>query len=128
MTNRLLIKAWAVAGGLLVVLTGGVAIWHPRLALDLFIGGVWNLASLWCLAQLLSAWLGPQPSQRRAIAWLLVKFPGLYVLAFMLIWKQLVAPVGFGVGFTMVLVMLVGWYIANLPRLIAPSVTRAHGR
>jgi len=62
-------------------------------------GAAWNLASLWCLSRMLAAWLGPRRSSRRALGWLLVKFPLLYVLAFVMLRSGSVSLVGFGIGF-----------------------------
>ena len=52
--------AWAVAATALIAV-------RPAWALSFAAGGAWNLASLFCLAHMLKAWLGPMPSQRRAI-------------------------------------------------------------
>ncbi|MBI4343349.1 MAG: hypothetical protein HY601_00855 [Candidatus Omnitrophica bacterium] len=94
-------------------------------ALGILLGGVWNLASLWCLARLLAAWLGPGHSTRRALGWLLVKFPALYALAFLLWQRRIVEPLWFGVGFTLV---LVGALITLAARAPALSLGRPHGR
>lgn len=66
-------------------------------------GAAWNLASLFCLRQLLRAWLGPQPSQRRAVAWVLVKFPLLYALVVFFFRSPQLSIVGFSLGFSVVL-------------------------
>lgn len=66
-------------------------------------GAGWNLASLFCLRQLLRAWLGKRPSQRRAIAWVLVKFPLLYALIVFLFRSTWLSVIGFSVGFSVVL-------------------------
>ncbi|GEM_PF-6046354 len=72
-------------------------------------GAAWNGASLWCFAQLVQAWVGPRPSRRRAIGWLLVKFPVLYAMIFLMLWSGRVSWVGFSVGFSIVLVAAIGW-------------------
>ena len=79
-----------------------------RLVIGVFVGGAWNLASIWCLAHLLDTWLGTQHSQRRAIGWLLVKFPLLYTLLVVLLRHPAISLLGFGIGFTIVLVVAVG--------------------
>ncbi len=91
-----------------VLSAAGVATWwDARLALGVLAGGLWNAASLWCLAGLLKAWMGPAPSQRRAIAWLLVKFPLLYAVAFAALRLPPVSLIGFGIGFTVTLAAVV---------------------
>lgn len=117
------------------------------LALGLLAGGLWNLANLYCLTRLLTAWLGPprpaghdgrpprlwrsagrgggRRSTRRVVGWLLVKFIALYVLAFALLRLPGVSPVGFGVGFTVVLIGAV-WLLALRARRLVPPV--AHDR
>ena len=108
MSEQALKPLWMIAALGLAV---GVAVsfaWGLRAALGVGVGGIWNLASLWCLVQLLNAWLGQSPSKKRALGWLLVKFPCLYGLAFLLLWTRAVSPVGFGIGFTIVLLMMMG--------------------
>ena len=83
-------------------------------------GVAWNLLSLWSLAQLLKAWLGPTPSRPRVIGWLLVKIPLLYALAFVLVSHPSISPLGFGLGFTASLALVLIGYL--LKRRLA------HGR
>ena len=98
---------------------------NPPLALGIAIGGAWNLASLWCLARLLNAWLGPRRSNRRVLGWLLAKFPLLYLLAFACFHLPAVSMTGVGIGFTVVLVVVIGGFALQARH--APQV-RAHGR
>lgn len=117
MTTPLFIQPMLVA---LVAVLGAAGVatwWGARLALGVLAGGLWNGASLWCLANLLQAWLGPSPSQRKVIGWLLVKFPLLYVLAFGALKLPPVSLIGFGIGFTVTLVavMVTLWRIAPPP-------------
>jgi len=93
--------------------------------LGVLAGALWNLASLWCLTQLLRAWLGPHPSRRRVLLWLLVKFPLFYLLVFVLLRHPAISIVGFGVGFTLVLLLVMGWVIRQSQRALA---IRPHGR
>ena len=104
---------------LLVVMSGAV-----KVGVGIFAGGTWNMASLWCLARLLSAWLGPAASRRRVIGWLLVKFPLLYLVVFTLLRHPAVSLVGFGIGFTIVLVVALGALIVSVRR---PPLARADG-
>jgi hypothetical protein len=76
-------------------------------------GAVWNAASVWCLIQLLRCWTGPRPSWRRALAWAAVKFPALYGTAYWLLHEGSVSVVGFGVGFTIMLIAACVWVIAR---------------
>ncbi len=95
--------------------------WGSMAAAGVLAGGAWNLASLWCLSQLLAAWLGPQPSRRRAILWLAVKFPLLYLAAFTLLRQPGLSLIGFGVGFSVVLAIAVAALAANARQMV-------HGR
>lgn len=102
--------AWRVGSG---VLAGCLA------------GAGWNLASLWCLVRLLGAWLGPQPSRRRALGWAVMKFPLLYGLAILILRAPSVSLTGFGAGFTAVLIGAIGWFALRAQHLL---VARPHGR
>ena len=96
-----------------------------QLVRGVLVGGLWNLANLYCLTRLLTAWLGPRRSTRRVVGWLLVKFIALYFLAFALLRLPGVSPVGFGVGFTVVLIGAI-WLLALRARRLVPPV--AHDR
>ena len=100
-----------------------------RLGLGIAAGGLWNLASLWCLMRLLRAWVsapsaGGQPN-RRAIGWLIVKLAGLYPLAVLFLANPSNSRIGFGVGFT--LVLTAGLTVVLL-RTQRTTLARAHGR
>ncbi len=94
---------------------------HWRLTVGIVAGILWNVASLWCLTRMLGAWLGPQPSRRRAIGWLLIKFPLLYLGAYVLL-RHAVSPIGFSIGFSLALIGALAWFVACAQR---PHV---HGR
>ena len=95
-----------------------------NLAVGLLTGAAWNGANLWCLRRLLAAWLGPRRSTRRAVGWLLVKFPLLYALAFVLL-RRGVSLVGFSVGFTLVLAaVIISLALSARRPLASPSVNR----
>ena len=106
-----MISSAAVCGASLLA-----CIWDARVALGIAAGGLWNMASLWCLMQLLDAWLGARPSRRRAILWLLVKFPLLYLVIVMALRWPSISLVGFGIGFTLVLALAAVGY-AQMARL-----------
>ena len=112
--------AMLAAGGAIVRLQGAAMV------AGMFAGAAWNLASLWCLARMLAAWLGPRASTRRALGWLLVKFPLLYLLAFVMLRGRAVSIVGFGIGFTVVLVVALASLAVRTQRLLAP--VKSHGR
>jgi len=106
--------------------------WDARAAISVVAGAAWNLASLWCLAQMLAAWLGSSQSadrdsrggrslRRRAIGWLLVKFPLLYVLIVFLFRSPAISLVAFSIGFSVVLMTAV-------IGLALPSRRLVHGR
>lgn len=88
-------------------------------------GGAWNAANLWSLARLLQAWLISPRSLRRVIGWLVVKFPLLYVLAFLALRSAKISVIGFSIGFTVVLLAAVGHFLLRAARVAVPS---AHGR
>jgi hypothetical protein len=94
-------------------------------AIGLVAGGVWNLASVWSLRRLLGAWLGPSPSRRRALLWLLVKFPLLYLLAVALLRSPQVSSVGFGLGFTLVLIAAIAQVVMQVR---SRTARHPHGR
>lgn len=104
--------------GALLALIGmtslAAAPWGARMVGGVAAGGLWNLASLWCLVRLLDAWLGPTPSRRRALGWLFVKCPLLYALAWAVLALARVSPIGFGLGLTVGLV-------AAMTRIAWPS-------
>ena len=88
-------------------------------------GAIWNIASLLCLSRLLKAWLGPRPSQRAAIAWVLLKITllGLVLMIFTRVSTPFV--IGFGLGFTAVLAIAIWRCLLHTRRLL---LARAHGR
>ncbi len=94
-------------------------------ALSIGAGGLWNLASLFCLARMLRAWLSPSPSTRRVLAWLLVKFPCLYAAVILLFKSGAISLISFGIGFTVVLVSAGAFLAIGASRLV---VRPADGR
>lgn len=115
MSERSFRRAAATAA-LALALAGTAALGAPRLALGLLVGGLWHLASLGCLAQVLAAWLGPHPSRRRAVLWLLPKI-ALYGGAFWLIQLPALSALGFGLGFTLVLMTVLAVFAVSAQRL-----------
>jgi hypothetical protein len=118
--NHLPRNTWGAA----LALVGGAALiasaWSPRVGLSVAAGGLWNIANLWCLVRLLDAWLG-QSSKRRAIGWALVKFPVLYGAVFFALSRPGLSVVGFGLGFTLVLLTAIAWMAARAGALVARS-------
>lgn len=92
------------------------------LSLGILAGAAWNAANFCCLKQLFAAWMGPSPSRTRVIGWLLAKFVFLYPSAFLLLRHPAVSPFGFGLGFTLVLLIGMGVVLLRAQRTIA------HGR
>ena len=84
-------------------------------------GGVWNLASLWCLSRLLAAWMSPTPSRRRVIVWLLVKFPLLYAAVVLLFGAHAVSAAAFGTGFSIVLFVAIAGLMADGRRVMGAA-------
>ena len=118
-------RLFLLAGAAVAVCAAGAAAWGGSTTLGVAAGGAWNLASLWCLAQLLGAWLGPQPSRRRALLWLFMKFPLLYAAVFALLRLPGISAAGFGIGFTLVLVGAIAWLTVHAQRLAG---SRSYGR
>lgn len=85
-----------------------------RAAVGVIAGGAWNLASLWCLTRLLQAWIGPKPSQKKAVFWVLVKFPLLYSAIFIVFHTRLFSLAAFSVGFSVVLLIALGAFISGM--------------
>ena len=75
-----------------------------ELAVGVIAGGAWTLVNLWCLSRALQAWLRIPVSKGRSIAWFVVKFPLLYAVAVALLMRSSVCSIGFGIGFTVVLI------------------------
>jgi hypothetical protein len=96
-----------------------------RIAIGVAAGGAWNLFSFFCLANLLRAWLGPKPSMKRAIGWLLIKFPCLYAAAVLLFVRREISLIAFGVGFTVVLASAAAFLLLQASRCMLRPV---HGR
>ena len=96
-----------------------------RLLVGLLAGAAWNALSLYCLSRLLRAWLAPSLSPRRAAAWFLVKFPLLYAAAWFCLSRPAVSLIGFSLGFTAVLLIVLAWAILRVQRM---TVARSHGR
>lgn len=104
MNKHIFLRVWAIVAGILFVGTIIAASgWGLRVAWGVGLGGLWNLANIWCLAQLVNAWLGSQTSRRRVLQWLFVKCALLYILVVGLLQHPDISLIGFGVGFTVVL-------------------------
>ena len=108
----------AVSVALVALVSGASA------AVGVLTGGLWNLLSLWALTQLLSVWLGPDRSNRKVVAWVLIKFPLLYVLAFALLQVRFISSVGFAAGFSIVLIIAIATFAVNAIRMNASLTSR----
>ena len=132
MTDRMLRQVLAWAGAALAATVGGSLAWaQSSITMGVLAGGVWNLLSLWWLTRLFAAWLGPKPSQRRVIGWLLLKFPLLYVVAIGLMSSGWISGLAFGVGFTVVLFAAIAGLIVHSRHLFVGHPTtslKAGGR
>ena len=69
----------------------------------------WQLLSVACLRRLLDAWLQPRPSTWRVVAWLALKIGLVLMLAAGLAAASTTFLVGFSVGFTVAMVLVIGW-------------------
>ncbi len=107
---------WAVSASTLWIAAAVAAgFGRAQLATSLLAGGAWHLASLWCLVRLLSAWTGAK--RWPAVGWCLVKFPLLYLGVFALLRLPGLSAVGFGVGFSLVLVCAIVWLMTQAGRM-----------
>ena len=117
-------RLWLLAAAVLLVAAAASWLVAPRIVIGLLAGGVWNLANFWCLSRLLSVWVTPRASRRRALGWLLVKFPLLYGLLVLLVQMPSVSLVGFSLGFTAILAVAVGRCALPITRVMV----QPHGR
>ena len=144
-------RFWLLAAAVLLVAAAASWLVAPRIVTGLLAGGVWNLVNFWCLSRLLNAWVIPPPvaaaeggsaqgagpagpatgggmtphaSRRRALGWLLVKFPLLYGLIVLLVRTPSVSLVGFSLGFTAILAVAIGWFAFPITRIMV----QPHGR
>lgn len=104
----------------LAAMVGGS--WDATMALGIAAGGLWNIANLWCLTHALRAWLGAASTKRRTVMWVLLKFPLLYAAVVMVLMQPAVSPVGFAIGFSLVLGLML------LVSLRHVAFVSAHGR
>lgn len=109
------VAGWSAAS---LAVASAVCAWRlgVQAALGVAAGGIWNLASLWCLTRMLHAWIGPNASQKRAVFWVLIKFPLLYSAIFILFHKRLVPLAAFSVGFSIVLLIAMAVFVSSLRR------------
>lgn len=125
----------AIVGISLSVVAGLAGLyWSPTVAIGVFVGAIWNFLNLICLTQGLTVWfdlndnrLDYRPRSRwYKIGLFVVKFPLLYGSAIWLLMNPQVSKVGFGSGFTVMIVAAMigsGFYFQSLTRKAAP-----HGR
>jgi len=121
--NDRFVKATGLQAVAAIALAAVIAAWWGlHLAIGIAAGGAWNLASLWCLARVLRAWMGPSPSTVRAVSWVVIKFPLLYFLAYRLLSSPSISSIGFGIGFTIVLVVALARLAAYAQQLVSARV------
>jgi hypothetical protein len=106
-------RGWGSAAAAALFAAGVAWPVESRVASGLAAGAAWNLASLFCLHRLLRAWLAKPPSRRRVLLWFGLKFPLLYGLALSLFRASAPFLIGFGLGFTVVLLVMLGWALAQ---------------
>ena len=124
MSNSILQRVLTSAAIALGVGVAAGSLWGVPVAAGILVGGVWNLLSLWCLARLLGAWMGPTRSTRHVLGWLLLKVPCLYAAAIWLFLSRPVSILPFGVGFTIVLLSAAA-HMAIRP--LSFSTSQPHG-
>ena len=126
MDDSFIRRLWGL-GIALVLISAGLAgsFGGFRGALGVLSGGLWNLINLWCLQNLLSAWLGTTRSKRRVVGWIALKFLFLYGLVVLLLRHPAISLIGFGVGFTIVLVSAIGIFAIQARGLISQRAPQA---
>ena len=117
-------NVWSLSAAVLVIAALPAWWWGPRVVASMLVGGLWNVGSLWCLSQVLGAWLRPQPDKRRALGWLAVKIAWLAALGAMMLRAPWLSFMGFGIGLTVVLVVVIAGLGLRANFLAAPP----HGR
>ena len=125
MNERTLKAAWVQSAAAVAISAVVAAWWGVRPALSVAAGGAWNLTSLWCLARVLRAWVGPSPSTRRAVTWIVLKFPLLYYVGFRLLSSHAISSAGFGLGFSIVLFVVLARLAVYAQQFTSP---RTDGR
>ncbi len=125
MIERRLRSLWLTGVAFLTAATFIALELHAPMAAGLCAGATWNLVNLTCLAGLLHACITPQSSKRWAIAWFVVKFPLLYAIGYQVLRRPDISILGFGIGFTLMLLLVLGWFTFQIPYLLP---VRSHGR
>lgn len=120
-------KLWVIAASALVIAALPAWVWGPRAVGSVLAGGLWNLASLWCLTRLLGAWLPRPTSGRRRVVlgWLALKGALLALLIGVILRAPWLSFIGFGIGFTIVLIVIVASFALHARQLVAGQ---PHGR
>ena len=118
-------KPWVIAASGLVIAALPGWMWGPRVVGSILAGGLWNLASLWCLTRLLGAWLRPEPSRNRLLGWLALKGAWLALLIGAVLRAPWLSFIGFGIGFTIMLIIVIAFFALHSRRFVAGQ---SHGR
>ena len=126
MSNRPIWNLWSFAAAVLVIASLPAWWWGPRMVASMLAGGLWNLGSLWCLSNLLGVWLPRQGSgnRRQALGWLAAKLAWIGLLVAGVLRASWLSFIGFGVGLTVVLVVI----IAGLGIRANRISSQPHGR
>lgn len=124
MSSNLWTMAPTAVGGLVIAALPGW-VWGPRVVGSILAGGLWNLASLWCLSRLLGAWLRPDPRRSRVLGWLVLKGALLALLIGAVLRAPWLSFIGFGIGFTVMLIIIVASFALHPRRLVTGQ---SHGR
>ena len=91
---------------------------------SVFLGAAWQWANFWCLARLLTSWLGQRTARRSTLLWLVIKVPLLYGLLILLLRSPRVSLVGVSIGVIATLPLCLAWYARR--RLVMAKLS-AHG-
>ena len=121
MTDRIFMQLESIAAALTAAAAGLIWTAQPSLAAGIAAGGAWSVANLWCLSRVLAAWIGPEHSRRRAVAWLLVKLAILYPAALAVLSARHQLAPGFGIGFSLVLVVVIAGFALRGRAVMGPN-------
>lgn len=126
MTQESSKKIWAAVLVSIILLAGAASLKSKAWSLGIALGGAWHVASFWLLLKVLRTWMNPHRSTVKLAGWLALKIIWLGIAGFGLLRLTPAVIVGFVVGFTAVLVIMVA--ATARQRLVHPKRVAVQGR